>query len=306
MDDRVIPDEVGTSPRMRGKLPRYNSAPCRFRNIPAYAGKTGFCMIEKLGLTEHPRVCGENRTCYGGTRYSSGTSPRMRGKRCPTPPRRPRRRNIPAYAGKTSPNPQSDSPLSEHPRVCGENGLALRGGDSTPGTSPRMRGKPHRHRYPTHHPGNIPAYAGKTVLRITAVPEDAEHPRVCGENVILFCTAYGSHGTSPRMRGKRGGAAGSVLLERNIPAYAGKTNMFAITPMVSAEHPRVCGENPRGALRGAAAHGTSPRMRGKPLPISPRRYVARNIPAYAGKTRSESSKQSICWEHPRVCGENRP
>ena len=50
----------GTSPRMRGKLGCYRFPPCRHRNIPAYAGKTHFCVSPAPGLPEHPRVCGEN------------------------------------------------------------------------------------------------------------------------------------------------------------------------------------------------------------------------------------------------------
>ena len=50
---------------------------------------------------EHPRVCGENPSLTLKYGCVQGTSPRMQGK-----PRQPwliasRRRNIPAYAGKT-------------------------------------------------------------------------------------------------------------------------------------------------------------------------------------------------------------
>ena len=51
---------------------------------------------------------------------------------------------------------------------------------------------------------NIPAYAGKTAEKEYFAESMEEHPRVCGENAIEFAEFLGIHGTSPRMRGKRG------------------------------------------------------------------------------------------------------
>ncbi len=50
-------------------------------------------------------------------------------------------RNIPAYAGKTTPIPTIKRDLEEHPRVCGENDKWRTIKFTTGGTSPRMRGK---------------------------------------------------------------------------------------------------------------------------------------------------------------------
>ena len=131
----------GTSPRMRGKLLGMIEHCFRGRNIPAYAGKTqwGWC---RLGHSaEHPRVCGENRHGIRPIKESTGTSPRMRGKRWPRSWRRRAGRNIPAYAGKTIFGHYSSVKTKEHPRVCGENVGAPRSRPLRRGTSPRMRGK---------------------------------------------------------------------------------------------------------------------------------------------------------------------
>ena len=53
--------------------------------------------------TEHPRVCGENIFLIFGGLDLGGTSPRMRGKRANLLRFDCEQRNIPAYAGKTSP-----------------------------------------------------------------------------------------------------------------------------------------------------------------------------------------------------------
>ena len=50
----------GTSPRMRGKLLGKKPVIGGFRNIPAYAGKTGSISHALRHAQEHPRVCGEN------------------------------------------------------------------------------------------------------------------------------------------------------------------------------------------------------------------------------------------------------
>ena len=94
--------DQGTSPRMRGKPCGLLCCLSHHRNIPAYAGKTG--VLGSLGAVtgEHPRVCGENRKVFEGEDFYSGTSPRMRGKRVWLGHVRMPRRNIPAYAGKTS------------------------------------------------------------------------------------------------------------------------------------------------------------------------------------------------------------
>ena len=86
------------------------------------------------------------------------------------------------------------------------------------------------------------------------------------------------------MRGKHGLFRGGFLNLRNIPAYAGKTDMIKYYHMSTTEHPRVCGENAAGTLRLPNFNGTSPRMRGKQPINSCEQHTRRNIPAYAGKT----------------------
>ena len=151
---------------------------------------------------------------------------------------------------------------------------------------------------------NIPAYAGKTTTAGMVSMPAAEHPRVCGENVIPTSERPELMGTSPRMRGKPDDDVIEAVQKRNIPAYAGKTIVLRLGRRPAPEHPRVCGENlPRYRPRGVPA-GTSPRMRGKPM-RKPRPIIAwRNIPAYAGKTSRVVGFGRRAPEHPRVCGEN--
>ena len=150
--------EKGTSPRMRGKLDLAKLRHSAGRNIPAYAGKTGYLPDCCFCHAEHPCVCGENRRSKLTRMVGSGTSPRMRGKLAYEERNAPRFRNIPAYAGKTNPTGHHSSVGEEHPRVCGENLRARKG----KGTSPRMRGKLATPLVLQVALRNIPAYAGKT------------------------------------------------------------------------------------------------------------------------------------------------
>ena len=96
-----IPDDVGTSPRARGKLPVTWFPLSNNRNIPACAGKTFATGDQGAWGAEHPRVRGENsnNVAVSGTRI--GTSPRARGKRVKKGEKVDFARNIPACAGKT-------------------------------------------------------------------------------------------------------------------------------------------------------------------------------------------------------------
>ena len=141
-----------------------------------------------------------------------GTSPRMRGKPSGESQIMPNRRNIPAYAGKTTRSRQCLRSWTEHPRVCGENACGYPRGQRGAGTSPRMRGKLLRL---------------KSTFCLTR-----EHPRVCGENSVIDIRISLREGTSPRMRGKLKRFPLSTFLQRNIPAYAGKTNSMCKTLLI--------------------------------------------------------------------------
>ena len=275
----------GTSPRMRGKRVRDALSMEIVGNIPAYAGKTSQASINSCCLSEHPRVCGENPKPHGNVTLVGGTSPRMRGKLVHDVLFVQLRRNIPAYAGKTREVFSLADDFQEHPRVCGENVHDHVKQHIDCGTSPRMRGKlPNQPCYHRKH-RNIPAYAGKTGQAMMVWCWPQEHPRVCGENVMIAPAYMGWGGTSPRMRGKLRRRGGFPCRARNIPAYAGKTGQAMMVWCWPQEHPRVCGENHGGDVGHSFTIGTSPRMRGKPHNCSPFSQGTRNIPAYAGKTR---------------------
>ena len=134
----------GSSPRMRGTPPETAAHRVGHRFIPAHAGNSRAYIrrwCEAYGSS--PRMRG---TLRGSSEVYSptGSSPRMRGTR------RPRRaphhpgRFIPAHAGNSLPSVAVSRRRPVHPRACGELCRVFLLPNGSNGSSPRMRGTPHR------------------------------------------------------------------------------------------------------------------------------------------------------------------
>ena len=106
------------------------------------------------------------------------------------------------------------------------------------------------------------------------------------------------------MRGKPSLVLATCSDIRITPADAGKTSGVTGRSDGSEDHPRGCGENLKARSQSWSGRGSPPRMRGKPYPRS-RRLLCNGItPADAGKTFGGNTPNSLCWDHPRGCGEN--
>ena len=214
---------TGSSPRVRGKRRTHSGSGTCTGLIPACAGKTCDINCPTSQNRAHPRVCGENiprRTSFLGT---SGSSPRVRGKRFGRPVCFRGYGLIPACAGKTSDVGREVRRDRAHPRVCGENNEEARVRQMPEGSSPRVRGKLCPVPAASERRGLIPACAGKTDPDVPANNQYRAHPRVCGENSNGGNEAAVELGSSPRVRGKHiiphlGNCQGGL-----IPACAGKT-----------------------------------------------------------------------------------
>ena len=66
----------------------------------------------------------------------------------------------------------------------------------------------------------------------------------------------------------------------------------------------MCGENFPERQKSHSRRGSPPRVRGKPPVRVAKSAKFRITPACAGKTYRIQFRQSPCWDHPRVCGEN--
>ena len=67
-----------------------------------------------------------------------------------------------------------------------------------------------------------PAYAGKSYDGFSSGSLVQDHPRVCGEKVLLSDFKHAADGSPPRMRGKAVGENLMPEYDGITPAYAGK------------------------------------------------------------------------------------
>ena len=213
---------AGSSPRVRGTPTSTTRMGSRCRFIPACAGNSRPRRPSRRGRPVHPRVCGElprERKARGAL---VGSSPRVRGTRRHADAGPDSLRFIPACAGNSQLPPSKLSTMSVHPRVCGE--LRARGLRAAAGlgSSPRVRGTPHRRSAEGSLWRFIPACAGNSIPAGLQPDSRTVHPRVCGELALCAGAAEASAGSSPRVRGTPHISEGPT----------------ARRPV----HPRVCGE----------------------------------------------------------------
>ena len=133
----------------------------------------------------------------------------------------------------------------DHPRVCGEKCGSGTLGAACAGSPPRVRGKAVRCPCVIRGRRITPACAGKS-LRVERLHKlTGDHPRVCGEKVLLRFKAEILVGSPPRVRGKANFAKNSRSKRWITPACAGKSFAYVSAFIPIADHPRVCGEKHR-------------------------------------------------------------
>ena len=150
----------------------------------------------------------------------------------------------------------------------------------------------------------IPAWAGKTTLRVGQQDRPTAHPRVGEENASSLAMSLALIGSSPRGRGKPIVTLAAFTVARLIPARAGKTPAVASRASGAWAHPRAGGENSVCEELEPPSGGSSPRGRGKPPMLMLSDPTTRLIPARAGKTSWSRPPTLTARTHPRAGGEN--
>ena len=108
----------------------------------------------------------------------------------------------------------------------------------------------------------IPACAGNTAPRPSAVRSPAVHPRMRGEHGIGRLSVRSSTGSSPHARGTQRRYSVEQPRSRFIPACAGNTQPASALRSRSTVHPRMRGEHTGGVARSNLSDGSSPHARG--------------------------------------------
>ena len=110
-----------------------------------------------------------------------------------------------------------------------------------------------------------PAYAGKSLMTRLFLNRNWDHPRICGEKLLLSPVSRARSGSPPRMRGKGVLVACEESQEGITPAYAGKRLDFLRPLHCCRDHPRVCGETLWAFAAQQPHPGSPPRMRGNAM-----------------------------------------
>ena len=132
----------GSSPLVRGGREGGAVEYLIARLIPARAGRTSSSPCWAAWESAHPRSCGADACHSKAGDLVSGSSPLVRGGRCPASRPRRRERLIPARAGRTDcPCPPRFAPAA-HPRSCGADALTITADSLNDGSSPLVRGGP--------------------------------------------------------------------------------------------------------------------------------------------------------------------
>ncbi len=169
----------------------------------------------------------------------------------------------PAYVGKSLTETIVPVRSQDHPRVCGEKRMVFPVTVRYLGSPLRVRGKAQPFCYSRSSSGITPACAGKRRDYVARLIDCGDHPRVCGEKVMLASGRMIGVGSPPRVRGKDDRYAGQGGHLGITPACAGKSGGRHLRALTTRDHPRMCGEKSSMARASRSASGSPPRVRGK-------------------------------------------
>ena len=177
----------GSSPRVRGEATARVLGPREEGIIPAGAGRSLVDGRRSVLSGDHPRGCGEKDGADNWGTAWGGSSPRVRGEGWRPRGRACRGGIIPAGAGRSARLPGDAPPLQDHPRGCGEKLKGEISAREKAGSSPRVRGEAQANAYRKDSWGIIPAGAGRRAQHASPQACQGDHPRGCGEKMVVSC-----------------------------------------------------------------------------------------------------------------------
>ena len=127
-----------------------------------------------------------------------------------------------------------------------------------------------------------PAHAGNSAGSRRNRRGKKDHPRTCGEQLVLPKTLRRRLGSPPHMRGTVIVGYQFRHLVGITPAHAGNSAEMCRTVIASRDHPRTCGEQLCGVIHGYIIQGSPPHMRGTGCEHAGKDREFRITPAHAG------------------------
>ena len=193
---------AGSSPRVRsrrtGPIPEID----QLGIISACAEQTPIRNGACERVRDHLRVCGADRISQARKWQQSGSSPRVRSRRCEQSAPSLLAGIISACAEQTRSRRRPPRSSRDHLRVCGaDDQLAQQYGQFL-GSSPRVRSRPPIETRCRLRSGIISACAEQTAWRSPASSARSDHLRVCGADGSVESTSVSTLGSSPRVRSR--------------------------------------------------------------------------------------------------------
>ena len=167
--------------------------------------------------------------------------------------------------------------------MCGEKNAAALLPLPVLGSPPHVRGKAISSNSRTENAGITPACAGKRTRRRCCRFRFWDHPRMCGEKLLVATPGQKMPGSPPHVRGKAYSSAGHWIRRGITPACAGKRDAEFFRLSISRDHPRMCGEKALEQRYCRLFGGSPPHVRGKGYAAGFAMYFEGITPACAGK-----------------------
>ena len=154
------------------------------RITPACAGNSYARFCARIAGWDHPRVCGEQSRLEHISEWGIGSPPRVRGTAAESAKLLNDRGITPACAGNSSPCGSGLLLPQDHPRVCGEQLLALRALRNAKGSPPRVRGTGNIDCRLNQKRGITPACAGNRFLLVSHATQARITPACAGNSLV--------------------------------------------------------------------------------------------------------------------------
>ena len=149
----------------------------------------------------------------------------------------------------------------DHPRLRGNNGIAMNARHRMAGSPPLAREQPVLHTQPLTRGRITPACAGTTEYGRKCCQECWDHPRLRGNNGAAFCIQSRQTGSPPLAREQLKDMPTGKKPKRITPACAGTTNTVMNTSRGIEDHPRLRGNNLNDQLQDPDSTGSPPLAR---------------------------------------------
>ena len=177
--------KMGSPPRVRGTDLACFADGITSRITPACAGNRIPLYSLRKSTQDHPRVCGEQIRGFPLALRYKGSPPRVRGTVINATWEQVVGRITPACAGNSENAANVEKLVGDHPRVCGEQRPPPCRAAPPPGSPPRVRGTDGHMEKLYGRMRITPACAGNRKTKHHENDEAEDHPRVCGEQLLL-------------------------------------------------------------------------------------------------------------------------